>query len=297
MRWAFMPAVWRPASGEAPAGMKAISRLEQADSLDRVVLAGQRVARLIRPGKIRDGLHGTWLGHPLHPLLVQAAAGSWLSASIVDFTTGDEAASRVLTAAGLAASAPAIAAGVVDWSEQHEQQMRVGVVHALANAIASACYAGSLLVRPAHASRTLRLGGLAALAAGGIIGGHLSFRLAGGANHAEAVPHIVEPGWHHLTAAAHLPENKPVRMVLGEVPVVVIRSGGQVHALADRCSHMSGPLSDGDLAEGCLTCPWHGSVFRISDGSVARGPATASQPVFDTRVVAGEVQVCLPGAG
>jgi nitrite reductase/ring-hydroxylating ferredoxin subunit len=277
--------------------MKAISRLEQADSLDRVVLAGQRVARLIRPGKIRDGLHGTWLGHPLHPLLVQAAAGSWLSASIVDFTTGDEAASRVLTAAGLAASAPAIAAGVVDWSEQHEQQMRVGVVHALANTTAAACYTGSLLVRQAQASRALRVGGLAALAAGGIIGGHLSFRLAGGANHAEAVPHIVEPGWHHLTAAAHLPENKPVRMVLGEVPVVVIRTGGQVHALADRCSHMSGPLSDGDLAEGCLTCPWHGSVFRISDGSVARGPATAPQPVFDTRVVAGEVQVCLPGAG
>jgi nitrite reductase/ring-hydroxylating ferredoxin subunit len=277
--------------------MKAISRLEQADSLDRVVLAGQRVARLIRPGKIRDGLHGTWLGHPLHPLLVQAAAGSWLSASIVDFTTGDEAASRVLTAAGLAASAPAIAAGVVDWSEQHEQQMRVGVVHALANTTAAACYTGSLLVRQAQASRALRVGGLAALAAGGIIGGHLSFRLAGGANHAEAVPHIIEPGWHHLTAAAHLPENKPVRMVLGEVPVVVIRTGGQVHALADRCSHMSGPLSDGDLAQGCLTCPWHGSVFRISDGSVARGPATAPQPVFDTRVVAGEVQVCLPGAG
>jgi nitrite reductase/ring-hydroxylating ferredoxin subunit len=215
----------------------------------------------------------------------------------VDFTTGDEAASRVLTAAGLAASAPAIAAGVVDWSEQHEQQMRVGVVHALANTTAAACYTGSLLVRQAQASRALRLGGLAALAAGGIIGGHLSFRLAGGANHAEAVPHIVEPGRHHLTAAAHLPENKPVRMALGEVPVVVIRTGGQVHALADRCSHMSGPLSDGDLADGCLTCPWHGSVFRISDGSVARGPATAPQPVFDTRVVAGEVQVCLPGAG
>jgi nitrite reductase/ring-hydroxylating ferredoxin subunit len=277
--------------------MKAISRLEQADSLDKIVTIGQRVARLIRPGKIRDGLHGTWLGHPLHPLLVQAAAGSWLSASIVDFTTGDEAASRVLTAAGLAASAPAIAAGAVDWSEQHEQQMRVGVVHALANTTAAACYTGSLLVRQAQASRTLRLGGLAALAAGGIIGGHLSFRLAGGANHAEAVPHIIEPGWHHLTAAAHLPENKPVRMMLGEVPVVVIRTGGQVHALADRCSHMSGPLSDGDLAEGCLTCPWHGSVFRVSDGSVARGPATAPQPVFDTRVVAGEVQVCLPGAG
>jgi nitrite reductase/ring-hydroxylating ferredoxin subunit len=277
--------------------MKAISRLERAGRLDKVVTVGQRVARMIRPGKIRDGLHGVWLGHPLHPLLVQAAAGTWLSASIVDFASGDEAVARRLTAAGLAASAPAIAAGAVDWSEQHEQQMRVGVVHALANSIAVSCYGGSLLVRPPRVSRALRLAGLGALAAGGVLGGHLSFRLAGGANHAEAVPHLVEPGWHHLTAAAGLPDDKPVRMMLGEVPVVVIRIDSRVHALADRCSHMSGPLSDGDLADGCLTCPWHGSVFRISDGSVARGPATAPQPVFDTRVVDGAVQVRLPGAG
>jgi nitrite reductase/ring-hydroxylating ferredoxin subunit len=78
---------------------------------------------------------------------------------------------------------------------------------------------------------------------------------------------------------------------------VVIRADGQVPALADRCSHMSGPLSDGDLAEGRLTCPWHGSVFRVSNGSVARGPATAPQPAFDTQVVDGAVQVRPPGAG
>jgi nitrite reductase/ring-hydroxylating ferredoxin subunit len=277
--------------------MEPISRLERAASLDKVVAAGQRVARLIRPGKIRDGLHGTWLGHPLHPILVQAAAGTWLSATIVDFAATDDKAARRLTAAGLAASAPAIAAGAVDWSEQHEQQMRVGVVHALANGIAASCYAGSLLVRRPGAGRALRLGGLTALAAGGVLGGHLSFRLAGGANHAEAVPHLVEPGWHHLSPAEDLPVGKPVRMMLGEIPVVAIRDGGQVHVLADRCSHMSGPLSDGDLADGCLTCPWHGSMFRIADGSVARGPATAPQPAFDTRVVAGAVQVRLPDAG
>ena len=67
--------------------------------------------------------------------------------------------------------------------------------------------------------------------------------------------------------------------------------------LADRCSHMSGPLSDGDLGDGCITCPWHVSVFRLADGSVARGPATAPQPVFATRIPGGVLQVCLPDAG
>ena len=107
----------------------------------------------------------------------------------------------------------------------------------------------------------------------------------------------MRPGWHHLMAAADLPEGKPVRQVLGEVPVVAIRINGAVRVLADRCSHMSGPLSDGELADGCLTCPWHGSTFRVADGSAARGPATAPRPAFETLEVAGAIQICLPGAG
>ena len=175
--------------------------------------------------------------------------------------------------------------------------MRVGVVHAAGNIAALGLYGASLLSRTPRLSRTLRLAGLAAASASSLLGGHISFRLAGGANHAEEVPHLVEPGWHHLMAAAGLPEGKPVRQMAGEVPVVAIRSGGRVHVLADRCSHMSGPLSDGELADGCLTCPWHGSVFRIADGSVARGPATAPQPAFEVREIGGAIQICLPGAG
>jgi nitrite reductase/ring-hydroxylating ferredoxin subunit len=277
--------------------MQLISRLEQNSRLDKVVTAGQRVARLIKPGRLRDGLHGVWLGHPVHPVLVQAPVGAWLSASILDWSGGDQRAARRLAAAGLAAAVPAAVAGLADWSEQHEQQMRVGVVHAAGNLAAMGLYGASLLARGPRLARALRLAGLTAVGASGLAGGHISFRLAGGANHAEAVPHLVEPGWHILMPSSELSEGKPARQLLGEVPVVAIRSGGAVHVLADRCSHMSGPLSDSELADGCLTCPWHGSVFRIADGSVARGPATAPQPVFRTREVGGSVQVCLPDAG
>jgi nitrite reductase/ring-hydroxylating ferredoxin subunit len=302
--------------------MQLISRLEQAAGLDPVVSAGQRVARLIRQGKVRDALHGVWLGHPLHPLLVQAAAGAWLSASIMDLA-GDPEAARLLAAAGLAAAVPAAVAGTADWSEQHEQQMRVGLVHAAGNAVAAGLYGASLAARGPRLSRALRIGGLAAVSASGLLGGHIAFRLAGGANHAEDVPHLLAPGWHYLMVAADLPEGKPVRRMVGEVPVVAIRDGSTVHVLADRCSHMSGPLSGGELSEcalskgelpeaelsagglsgggrsghGRLTCPWHGSIFRVADGSVARGPATAPQPSFEAREVGGAIQVCLPGAG
>jgi hypothetical protein len=78
--------------------MQLISRLEQESRLDRVVSAGQQAARLIRPGRLRDMLHGVWLGHPLHPMLIQVPVGAWLSASILDLTRGDERAARLLVA-------------------------------------------------------------------------------------------------------------------------------------------------------------------------------------------------------
>jgi nitrite reductase/ring-hydroxylating ferredoxin subunit len=293
-----------------------LSRLERAGALDRVVMPAQRVVRRLRPGPVRDALNGVWLGHPLHPVLAQAPVGAWLSAAVLDAARGHaagadaardaaamgeaavaEAQRRRLVAFGLAAAAVAALAGAADWSEQHEQQMRVGVVHAAANVTAAGFYGASLVSRNPAASRALRLAGLAAVTAGGLLGGHISFRLSGGANQSEPVPHLVEPGWHDLMPAPGLGDGEPVPAMLGEVPVVVIRDGHAVHVLAGRCSHLSGPLWEGDLDAGCLTCPWHGSAFRITDGAVARGPATAPLPVFSTRVRDGMIQVCLPDAG
>ena len=279
--------------------MDPMSYLEQAKRLDRLTAPVQRAARMLPPGRVRDALHGVWLGHPLHPVLVQLPVGTWLSASLLDTRPGYEAASRRLALAGVAASLPAALAGAADWSEQHEQQMRVGLVHGLANTAAIALYAASATA-PARPAKRLRLAGLAAAAIGGFIGGHLAYRQSAGANQAEPVPHLVEPGWHNLmplTELHQLADREPARRMLGDVPVVVVRDGDGVHVLADLCSHLSGPLSGGDYHDGCLTCPWHGSTFRIADGTVARGPATAPQPVFRTRAANGALQASLPGAG
>jgi nitrite reductase/ring-hydroxylating ferredoxin subunit len=276
--------------------MEALSRLERLSALDHVVRPLQRLARLV-PGPLRDPMHGVWLGHPVHPLLVQVPIGSWLSATALGFSSGNDAAARRLTALGLASALPAAMTGAVDWAEQHEQQLRVGVVHAAANWLAMACFAGSLARLGSRRTQLLRLCGLTAIGVSGALGGHLSFRLAGGVNHAEAVPHLISPGWHHLLPERELPEGAPVRCMIGEVPVVAVRYRGQVHVLANRCSHMSGPLSDGEISDGTITCPWHGSRFCLTDGSVAAGPATAPQPSFETRVTDGAIEVRLPGAG
>ena len=283
-------------------------RLEQAEELDRVVEPVQQVVRKLPPGRVRDALHGVWLGHPVHPVLVQVPVGAWLSAAFLD-TVGNEDGARHLIGLGLLASAPAAVAGWADWSEQHEQQMRTGVVHAAANSAAITLYTGSLVARARQRTglgKALGYAGLAAVALASMLGGDISYRQAGGANHAEEVPHLVTPGWQDLMPLADLTQGEPARAMLGEVPVVAVRDGREVHVLANKCSHMSGPLHEGTLSDGeltgdrtdrCVTCPWHGSVFRLRDGAVVHGPATADQPVFQTRIQEGIVQVCLPGAG
>jgi nitrite reductase/ring-hydroxylating ferredoxin subunit len=273
-----------------------IDKLENAGSLDRIVGPVQQVVRRLKPGRVRDALHGVWLGHPLHPALVQIPTGTWMAASILDLWPGNAVASRRLVTAGLAAAVPSAVAGWTDWSELHEQQMRVGLVHAAANGTAVTLYLASLAV-PERAAKVLRISGLAATSAGAMLGGHLAYHQSAGANHAEPVPHLTQPGWHDLLPAAGLADQTPVKWLLGDVALVVVRDGEEFHVLAEKCSHLSGPLSDGDYSDGCLECPWHGSVFRVSDGAVVHGPATAPQPVFQTRVTDGMLQVCLAGAG
>jgi nitrite reductase/ring-hydroxylating ferredoxin subunit len=171
--------------------------------------------------------------------------------------------------------------------------MRVGGAHAAGNLVAAGLSTASLISRSPRTGRLLRVASLAAVSASGLLGGHISFRLAEGVNHAEEVLHLVKPGWQHLMTAAELPEAKPVRQMIGEVPVLAIRINGVVGVLADRCSHMSGPLSDSELADDCLTCPGTGAC-SVAGGSVVRGPATAPQPVFETREVGGAIPAASP---
>ncbi|MEO3753307.1 Rieske (2Fe-2S) protein [Streptomyces sp. B6B3] len=277
--------------------MTALDRLEGAAVLDPVAERLRRWVRALPLGQARDALHGRWLGHPLHPALVQVPIGAWTSAAVLDLRPGQRGAAGTLVAVGLGGAAPAALAGWVDWAELHRQQTRVGLVHATFNIAAIGLYAGSLAARIGgrdRAGRLLGFAGLTAASAGGALGGHLSFRQASGANHAEEVPHLVPSGWQVIGELADLPVGEPVRRTVGEVPVLALREGDDtVWVLAERCSHLAGPLSEGEIVDGCVRCPWHGSTFRLSDGWNVGGPATAPQPAFDARVVDGRVQVRL----
>ncbi|WP_079169391.1 MULTISPECIES: Rieske (2Fe-2S) protein [unclassified Streptomyces] len=284
----------REGPGRVLRGVDGLERWSAADKLLDAVRTAVQAAPL---GRARDALHGRWLGHPLHPLVVQLPVGTWLSAALLDALPGHRRAARTLVGVGLVAAGPAAVAGWVDWAELPREQQRVGFVHAAANVTGVALYAASYIARWRRQTvrgKALGLAGLSVVAAGGALGGHLAYRQASGANHAEQVSHLVEEGWHPVGDLTDLPVGRAVRRHIGDVSVMVVREpDDRVHVLADHCSHMGGPLSEGELRDGCVRCPWHGSVFRLTDGWNVRGPATAPQPAFETRLHGGRVEARL----
>ncbi|WMX43753.1 Rieske (2Fe-2S) protein [Streptomyces roseicoloratus] len=292
-----LPTVLRSAlpSGDGPGVvLRAMDRLEKSPRTDGLADALRSAVRALPLGAARDVLHGRWLGHPVHPLLVQFPIGAWLSAAVLDLVPGQRRAARLLVGAGLASAGPAAVSGWTDWAELRRPQMRVGLVHAAANITGVVCYACSLAARcrGRHArGRAWGFCGLGAIAAGGAIGGHLAYRQGAGANHAEQVEALAPTGWHRLIALDDLATGQPRRVSLDGTTVVAVRTDEHtVRVLAERCSHMSGPLADGRVVDGCLVCPWHGSTFRLADGWNVTGPATAPQPAFEVRVVNGQVE-------
>jgi uncharacterized membrane protein len=146
----------------------------------RVAALGRRVFGKNRAGEV---LRGSWLGHPLHPLLVTVPIGAWVSSSLLDARPGYDDAARKLVGIGLVAAGPTVVLGLVDYVELDERQRRVGFIHAVTNMAAAACLLASYRCRSSGAHGTgkvLNLVGLTMLSAGGALGGHLSYAQGAG---------------------------------------------------------------------------------------------------------------------
>lgn len=262
-------------------------RLEANAWLDAIGDPLGRVAGTVLPrGTVKDALHGVWLGHPLHPLMTDLPIGFWTSAWVLDLVGGKSSAKAAekLVGLGVASALPTAAAGLADWSELNRPERRSGAVHAVANLAATALYAASYLARRrGRRGRGVALGmaGAAAATVGGFLGGHLAFRRAVGVNHIAEAPSPTD--WTNVNGGLPSEDGAVATALLDETRLATAVIHGTPYAVAATCSHLGGPLDDGELVDGCVRCPWHGSSFRLLDGSVARGPATAPQPAYELR--------------
>lgn len=275
-----------------------VRAIESAEALDPVAQsAGKTVRGLLSGGPLKNALSGTWLGHAVHPMLTDVVIGSFTAASVLDLLAPgvDGVAAERLIALGLAAYAPTAAAGANDWADSEpvdDTVRRAGLVHAACNAVGATLYAASWRARR-RGSRgrgaALGFAGLTAMAAGGYLGGHLTLGKGVGPDQTVFDPGSTE--WTRAADASQLPDGRPMRVLVGDTPVLLLRDGDLIFAIHDRCSHRGCSLSDGKLDGEEIVCGCHGSRFDRRTGAVRGGPATAPQPAFQVRVEDGIVEV------
>jgi uncharacterized membrane protein len=179
---------------------------EQVRAVDRPAGALARVLRkALRNPAVDGAMRGSWLGHPVHPLLVTLPIGAWVSSAALDLVFSQPKAARQLQAIGLASLPPTVLFGLADYSGLDVEQRRVGVLHAATNAVSGGCFLAAVLAKSQGANRAWSLAGLLALSVGGALGGHLSYSQGAGVRRWEPLPFqrrppVTDPaaaGWEH----------------------------------------------------------------------------------------------------
>ena len=257
-----------------------------------------KIFRLRGGRHAKNFLHGTWIGDPLHVILTDIPIGAWTAAIAFDAldSLGSHRAYRAgadgAVAVGLVGAIGAAAAGATDWQDIDSPARRIGLVHGLLNVASVVLFGGSLWARRSRDRTSARglaaLGFLVSLAAARL-GGELIYAHKIGVDHApsEKLPEEFTP----LLSESELEDRKPVRAEHNGTPILLVRLGSQLYALAETCSHLGGPLSEGKLDGDVIECPWHGSRFSIRDGHVIDGPSVHDQPCLEVRVRDGQVEV------
>ena len=246
------------------------------------------------PGAVlRSALHGTrTLGHPLHPALSDLPVGAWTVAVVADyaahFTTRipTQAGDLALAVALVGALASAVT-GFTDFVDTYGHERRLAVSHGLAMTVAVLFGLASLGLRwwAGNGLHPLAIGlstaGVVVLFAGAYLGGHVVFGMGTMVNHLAFTQGPEEPV--AVGAPDDFPEGVMRCVDAGGMAVLMVRRHGMLCGIADVCTHAGGPLHEGRLEGRVITCPWHGSRFRIDTGQPLRGPATFPQPTFTVR--------------
>jgi nitrite reductase/ring-hydroxylating ferredoxin subunit/uncharacterized membrane protein len=241
----------------------------------------------------RDLLYGTWLGHPLHAAVVTVPVGSWTAMMVFDLM-GEERAADLSLGLGLASAGVAALTGAAQWQDATSQEgpRRLGALHALLNVAATTLMAGSWVQRKRGERGTgiaLSTAGLGIGLASAWLGGELAYDLGIGVDHAafEKPP----TKWTSVAALADLQDGKPLRVEADGTPVMLLRQGDHIRAVGATCPHFSGPLDEGTIDGDTVTCPWHRSVFSLTDGALIHGPAMMPIAAYEVRVEDGQVAI------
>jgi nitrite reductase/ring-hydroxylating ferredoxin subunit len=106
---------------------------------------------------------------------------------------------------------------------------------------------------------------------------------------------ILVAEWVTVAKTEDLPEDQMVGVTVEGTEVLVANVAGEYKAIGAICTHEGGPLPEGELYEGIVTCPYHAGEFDLRTGEAVTPPPTENEPVYDVRVEGDEIQVAVPG--
>lgn len=251
------------------------------------------------PKPIKNVLDGVWFGVPLHPALTDVPLGSWTAGAAfdaLDAVRNDRTfapAADAAIAVGVVGAVPAALTGINDWSYLRGDAKRIGTLHAILNATGLTANVVSLVLRrkgDRGAARALSLSAYAGALVSAHLGGLLSFGLGVRVN--RTAFESPNQDWHPVLAEGDLSGTEMRRVVVDNEPALVTRAlDGQICAIAATCSHLGGPLEEGERDGDRVTCPWHGSQFDLCTGDVLAGPAVFPQPVYEARIRDGQIEL------
>jgi nitrite reductase/ring-hydroxylating ferredoxin subunit/uncharacterized membrane protein len=268
--------------------------------LDRSLYAGGRPSAQ----KIRNFLNGTWLGEPLHVVLKDVPIGAWTVAMLFDAFDSMASSSEFVLAAeasiaiGILGAVGAAATGLTDWSDVDPPARKMGLLHGVLNVGATALFTTSLLLR----RNKNRAGGRVASALGyalmtysAHLGGKMVYKHRVGVDRTDGL--VFPENFTPVLPASELADDQPTRAMHNGVPILLVRRGQRLFAMAETCAHFSGPLSEGKLIDGSIECPYHASRFALEDGRIINGPAVHPQPCLEVRLREGQIEVRKPPLG
>jgi len=99
-----------------------------------------------------------------------------------------------------------------------------------------------------------------------------------------------DQGFLDACAVATIPENRARTVCLAGERVAIFKYDGKISAISNVCQHQNGPLGEGKILDGCVTCPWHGYQYRPDTGA-SPPPFAENVPTFNVRVKHGRVLV------
>jgi len=254
-----------------------------------------------RPGKLlQDFLNGAWLGHSVHPVIVDVVVGGSTAAVLLQIlawlgVSDLRVALTWITALTWLSALAAMVTGLTDFKDSGSGDERnIAGLHGLVNIAGTVLVIGAFIGQLTHADAlagVLLVAGFGVFSLGAFIGGHVVFKYGYMVNaNAFSRPKRAKE-FTAVLPLADLPEATPVKAMLGATALVVVRRGDVVFALKETCSHAGGPLSQGTLVGDTIVCPWHASAYRLTDGAVRHGPSSTRQVAYRARIAGDQVEV------